>query len=308
MISRTDETIPDAIRNIQKDLTRHLSFGHTREITVGRDYAEAGIGDLLDWMDKEPNFHISSFLTTAHGKAKDIAQLIPLYEQMPAEVLRKMTLQHIMFSTSVRDILISTYSKVGFATNYLSIRKEAIPSENDKQEKWAGIQGAALYQEDKMKGTLNVEDARAIAWANGRLGKQAFSVTWDEGKSRASVLFNKLKATRKVKMTKKGPQFMIKLYASGNLIYKKDTKKRNDTELTHLITKLLNSKIEEDLSSAITMTKRVGADALKLGTLLEWKYPGYWKNIQEDWSEYYKNQSDIRIQTKVDVIYTTNQP
>ncbi|WP_156430851.1 Ger(x)C family spore germination protein [Paenibacillus sp. FJAT-26967] len=308
MVSKTDVTIPDAVRQIQKDLTRRINFGHTREIIVGRDYAESGIGDLLDWISKEHSFHISAFLATAPHKAKDIAELTPLYEQMPAEVLRKMNLQRTMFSTSVKEALLAYSSNVGFGTNYMSIGFETMPGENEKMQKWAGIQGAALYQRDKMTGTLDAPEARAVAWATGRLGRQVFSVTWDEGKSRGGVLLDQLKATRKVKMTERGPQFTIHLEATGNLIYSKDMKRRSDTERTLMIAKLLASKIEKDLNSAIRLTKKYGSDTLKLGLLLEWNYPQYWNKVREDWPDYYKTQSDIQVKAKVDVTHITNQP
>lgn len=301
MISRSGITIPDTLSIIQKDLTRRLNFGHTREIIVGQDYAEAGIGDLLDWIEKEPNFHISSYLATAEGKAKDIAELTPLYEEMPAEVLRKMTLQHYLFTTKVKECLIARYSHVGFSTNYMSI--SSLPT-----EKWAGINGAALYQGDKMTGSLPYREARAIAWSSGRLGRQVYSTTWDDGKSQASVLFDNFKFNKKVRMTKQGPRFTIQLKASGDIIYRKDSKRRNDTEISRIVTNQLNSKIESDLSSALRMTKNSKSDALKLGLLLEWNYPGYWKRIHEDWPEFYRNLNHVQIKAKVDVINVTNQP
>ncbi|GIP26729.1 hypothetical protein J23TS9_18590 [Paenibacillus sp. J23TS9] len=307
MITRSDITIPDTMRTIQKDLTRRLNFGHTREIMVGQDFANDGIGDLLDWIEKEPNFHISSFLTTAEGKAKDVAELTPLYEQMPAEVLRKMNLQHNFFSTKVKECLIARYSQVGFATNLMSIGFTPIPSEG-KTEKWAGIKGAALYQGDKLTGTLPSQEARAIAWNAGRLGRQAYTVTWDGGESRASVLFDNFKFTKSVRMTKQGPRFMIHLKTSGNMIYKKDSKQRKDTEVSHIVTNLLNSKIESELNSALRMTKKSGSDVLKLGLLLEWKYPRYWKRVHENWPEYYRTSNHVQIKANVDVINITNQP
>ncbi|MGN7355815.1 Ger(x)C family spore germination protein [Paenibacillus sp. SAF-054] len=308
MVSNTDLTLSDTIRTIQRDLTRRLNFGHTREIVVGREYAEEGIGELLDWIDKEPSFHISTFLTTAEGRAREIAGLLPLYEQMPAEVLRKMTMQHTLFTTKVKECLISYYSKVGFATNYMSISVKRMPSENERPEKWGGIHGAALYQGDKMKGSLPAEEARVLAWATGRLGKQVFTVTWDDGQSYASVMLKDMEAVRRVRMTKQGPQFSIKLKADGSIVNQKDAKRRNDTELSRLVTDLLNKKVVHELESALDMTKESEADVLKLGLLLEWKYPAYWKGVRDNWPKEYKHSRPVRIKAQVDLTNITNQP
>ncbi|WP_068618523.1 Ger(x)C family spore germination protein [Paenibacillus tuaregi] len=308
IISKTGDTIPDAFMDLQKDLTRRLNFGHTREIIVGRDYAEEGIGDLLDWIRMEPAFHISSFLGTAPGKAREVADLIPLYEQMPAEVLRKMNLQHVMFSTTVRDCLIANSSKVGFVTNYMLVGTQPTPSENGKSEEWVGIRGAALYQHDKFKGTLEAEEARALAWATGRLDRLAYTVYWDKGDSRASVLFTDLKATKKVTLSDGTPRYTITLTGFGDLLYKKDSKQRDETELNSIITTQLNAKVKLDLERALHQTRQLGSDALGLGLLLEWKYPGLWERIREDWTDYYKDKVEIEVKTTMNVRYLTNKP
>ncbi|MEC0369150.1 Ger(x)C family spore germination protein [Paenibacillus chibensis] len=276
MVTRTDLTLPDTIRSIQKDLTRRINFGHTREIVVGRDYAKDGIADLLDWIHMEPSLHISTFLTTAPGKAKEVAKLTPVYEQLPSEVLRKMMMQHTLFSTKLKESLIARFSKVGYATNLMYMTEAPLESDDDSSQQWAGIQGAAVYQEDRLSGTLPLREARALAWGSGTLGKQVYTVYWDEGKSHASVLFTSFDAHRKVNMTKQGPQFTIYLQATGNMVNRMDAKHRNATEMTQLVTDLLNKKAVEELESAINMTQDMRADALKLGLLLEWKYPGYW--------------------------------
>lgn len=308
MISKTGESVPDAIRLIQKDLTRQINFGHTSTVIIGREYAEAGIGDLLDWADREPTFHISSFLITATGKARQIAELMPLYEQMPSEVLRRMSLQRTLYTTTVKECLIAHYSKVGFATNYMSIQSKMLPSENEKKVNWAGIQGTALYQDDKMKGILHTNEARSIAWAANRLRKQAYTVEWDGGSSRASVLLYNLKANKKVRMTREGPVFTIHLEGVGSLVYKKDAKQRNDTELSRIVTELLNAKVNKELDSALHKSKLLGTDALKLGLLLEWKYPDYWRKVRENWPEYYKDREHIQTESKVEITIITNKP
>ncbi|MNU47815.1 Spore germination protein B3 precursor [compost metagenome] len=306
VVTKSDDTIPDALRNIQKDLTRRLNFGHTRIVVVSHDYAEKGINELLDWMNREPTFHLSAFLVVAPGTAKEITELVPLYEQFPAEVLRKMILQHSLLSTSVKECLIAHSSKMGFATDQLLYEVENIPSENDQTQKWTGIQGITLFRGDKFAGTLGLDESRALTWAIGKIGRQVISTTWDGGASRASILFTQLKTKKHVRMTNEGPRFDIQLIGKGDLVNFKDHEHRDAKEVNQLIEELLKKKIENDLAAAIRSSQRAKADVLRLGLLLEWNYPEEWKKYRQEWDDYYHNRIQIRASAQIDVKNNSN--
>lgn len=304
IVTKTDDTIPDALRNIQKDLTRRLNFGHTRVVVVSHEYAEKGISELLDWINKEPNFHLSAFLVTAPGTAKEITELVPLYEQLPAEVLRKMILQHSLLSTSVKECLIARASAMGFAVNQLSFGTEVMPSENNQQEKWAGLQGLSLFQKDKLVGTLELDESIALAWANGTLGRQVMSIIWDDGASRASILFTQLKAKKHLRMTDEGPRFEIELTGKGDLLSIQDNRHQDANEVNQLIEERLEKKALKDLDAAIKSTQRARADVLSLGLLMEWNYPKQWKKYSQE--DYY-NRIPIKTSVHIDVKNNINE-
>ncbi|MBP2001481.1 spore germination protein KC [Paenibacillus shirakamiensis] len=306
MTTKNALTVPDALRLIEAELTRRLNFGHTKMIVVGHTYAQAGIHDLLDWLDREPSFHSNAFIITAPGSAKDISQLVPLYEQMPGEVLRKMVMQRSLFTTRVKDALISTTIGEGFATDLLSFNTIQDTGQNE-DSKWVGVQGGALYEGDKLKGQLMIEQSRALAWAIGNLGRQVYSITWNGDKSRASVLFHTLKAKKDVKMTADGPLFEISLDATGDLIYKRDPQNLKDLEINPLVVKLLKAKIEKDMHGAIRETQKVEADVLQFGMNLDWKYPKEWEKLKKHWSSYYKNDLKYQVHIDLNVKNTNNQ-
>lgn len=54
-VSKTADTIADAMLLVQKDLTRQLSLSQLKIIVLGKAYAEQGIGELLLWIRREPS-------------------------------------------------------------------------------------------------------------------------------------------------------------------------------------------------------------------------------------------------------------
>ncbi|WP_339315289.1 Ger(x)C family spore germination protein [Paenibacillus sp. FSL R10-2734] len=301
-VSKTAQTIPDAMLLIQKDLTRQLSLSQLKVIVLGKAYAEQGISELLLWIEREPSLPLGTYVMASPGSAKEMITLTPIYEQLPSDVLKNFGSEKYMFSTTIKDCLFAEASGVGFAINNLSFGKKEETSNEGKSQYWAGIQGAMLFQKDKMKGTLKFKEGRALAWASGRLKLAVYSVDWDEGQSAASVVFVSTKSSKKINLTDKGPVFTVKLKGKASVIYLRDSKNRDQEELSHIITERLSDKVTSNLTEAIRYSQEAGADILKLGLLLEWNDPKQWKQLKERWEDYYAHEADIKVKTDFRIV------
>ncbi|MEK4156124.1 Ger(x)C family spore germination protein [Paenibacillus sp. FSL R10-2779] len=301
-VSKTADTIADAMLLVQKDLTRQLSLSQLKIIVLGKAYAEQGIGELLLWIRREPALPLGTYVMASPGSAKEMNTLTPIYEQLPSDVLMSFGTEKYMFSTTIKDCLFAEASGVGFAINNLSFGKKEETKKEGKPQYWAGIQGAMLFQNEKMKGILKLKEGRALAWAAGKLKLSVYSVTWDGGESAASVVFVSTKASKKVKLTDKGPVFTVKLKGKASVIYLRDPKKRNLEEISNIITEKLSDKITANLTEAIRLSQEAGADVLQLGMLLEWNDPKLWKEVRERWDNYYTHEADIKVATDFRIV------
>ncbi|WP_340034465.1 Ger(x)C family spore germination protein [Paenibacillus sp. FSL E2-0202] len=301
-VSKTADTIADAMLLVQKDLTRQLSLSQLKIIVLGKAYAEQGIGELLLWIRREPSLPLGTYVMASPGSAKEMNTLTPIYEQLPSDVLRSFGTEKYMFSTTIKDCIFAEASGVGFAINHLSFGKKEETTKEGKPQYWAGIQGAMLFQNEKMKGILKLKEGRALAWAAGKLKLSVYSVTWDGGESAASVVFVSTKSSKKVKITDKGPVFTVKLKGKASVIYLRDPKKRNLEEISNIITEKLSDKVTANLTEAIHLSQKAGADVLQLGMLLEWNDPKLWKQLRERWDNYYAHEADIKVKTDFRIV------
>ncbi|OMD92867.1 hypothetical protein BSK49_00300 [Paenibacillus odorifer] len=301
-VSKTADTIADAMLLVQKDLTRQLSLSQLKIIVLGKAYAEQGIGELLLWIRREPSLPLGTYVMASPGSAKEMNTLTPIYEQLPSDVLRSFGTEKYMFSTTIKDCIFAEASGVGFAINNLSFGKKEETTKEGKPQYWAGIQGAMLFQNEKMKGILKLKEGRALAWAAGKLKLSVYSVTWDGGESAASVVFVSTKSSKKVKITDKGPVFTVKLKGKASVIYLRDPKKRNLEEISNIITEKLSDKVTANLTEAIRLSQKAGADVLQLGMLLEWNDPKLWKQLRERWDNYYAHEADIKVKTDFRIV------
>lgn len=294
-VVKTAETIPDALTEIQKDLTRSLSLAKVKSVVVGHKYAKQGIGDLLEWMRREPTLPLGTYLFTSPGQAQTITKLAPTFETLPSEVLMKFGQENYMLGTTIKECLMAEASGMGYALNYLSFQNSMDDSVPGVQEYWVGMQGASLFQKDRMKGTVGLQEAKALAWAVGHNNNPELSVKWDDGRSKASAIFFISKSSKSVRMTEKGPEFHITLKGRASLVYKKDAENRSKTAFSKEVREALERKAEKDLKKALDASQKAGTDVLQLGMLVEWHYPEEWKKIREQWDDHYKNHAVIKV-------------
>lgn len=301
-ISKTGKTLADALMLIQEDLTRQLSLSQLKVIILGQAYAKQGISDLLLWVRREPSIPFGAFIMASPGSAKEVNKLTPIYEQLPAEVLKNFGLEGHMLSTTVRDCLFAEASGVGFAINHLSFGVKEETSAEGKPQYWAGIQGATLFQSGRMKGNVNFDHGRALAWALGKLKLGVYTITWDGGESAASIVFVNTKASKKVKIIDDRPLFTVKLKGKASVIYLKNPKNKSQEELSKVITERLGEVVSSELNGAIHRSQELGADILQLGLLLEWNDPRVWKKLNDEWESYYAHDADVKVTTDFGIV------
>ena len=51
------------------------------------------------------------------------------------------------------------------------------------------------------------------------------------------------------------------------------------------------------MEQAVNQTRQAGSDALMLGLLLEWHYPDTWRSMRKEWTDYYRHEIDIDVET-----------
>jgi spore germination protein KC len=303
MVSKTAATIPDAVILIQKDLSRRLEVSHLKIVVVGKKYAQQGIGDMLEWFKRQPEIPLGTYIMAAPGRAKEIPKLSPVFEQLPDQVLSNIVKENIMYSTTIRDCMLSEASNMGYAMNYLSFGTINETSDQGKTEYWAGIGGVMLFQDKKMKGLLKIKEGRSLALAAGHLAGHntlpVYSITWeDDGKGAASAIFLSNKASTSVKMTAEGPVFAVKVKGRAGITFFQDSEGRKADQLSELIITKLQAEVVKEISESLEQVRKTGADVLQLGMLLEWNYPEEWKRLREHWEDYYSREAQIKVTAK----------
>lgn len=300
LVTKTASTITEAVNLMQKDLPRHLQISHIKTVVIGKKYAAQGIDEMLEWFKRQPEIPMGTYIMVAPGRAKEIATLSAIFEQLPDQVLRNFSELNLTYATTIRDCLLAEANNMGYTMNYLLLSENAEEMEQGKPVKWVGVQGVMLFTKMKMKGTLNGVDSTALAWAAGdlagHLALPIHTVKWEEdSKGQATGLFYNNSVSKSVKLTSEGPVFYIKLKGKASITYFKDSGTENAIEQSGTIKRELEEQAVAYTSRAIQKTQEAGADVLQLGMLLEWNHPKEWKELKERWDDYYAKKTKIIV-------------
>lgn len=300
MVTKSSSTVQDALHLIQRDLSRRLDFSHAKVVVVGKSYAEAGLEELTGWLQREPTTILSTYLMVASGDAKKAAELTPVFEQMPSEVLTRFADQHNMITTNLKDYLYAESANQGYALTYLATGMKPMVADQEKLKPWTGIQGTALFHHHKLVATLPMKESLAVSWAVNEVKGPMYTVSWDEGK-KASVFLITSSSKKSVRMVSGHPVFTVKLNGTGDIVYKQKHKQLDTLQVKELIERELNEQITGHLTKALHTSQRVGADILQLGMLVDWNYPDHWKRVHANWPDYYKNEVEIQVVTDIKI-------
>ena len=125
-----------------------------------------------------------------------MAELTPIFEQMPSEVLIRFADQHNMITTNLKDCLYAESGNQGYALNYLSAGLKPMVAEQEKLKPWAGIQGTALFRHHKLVATLPMKESLAVSWAVNEVKGPLYTVSWKEGEGKRVYHHIKLQEVR----------------------------------------------------------------------------------------------------------------
>ncbi|MCZ0701707.1 spore germination protein KC [Natronobacillus azotifigens] len=298
-VTHEAENVAAAYRKIQSDITRHISWGHTRIIVFSEEFAKNGVYEPLEFFSRQPAFHSKSLVLIAPGKAIDITKLTPAFERFPAEVLHKFIQQEVTVRTTVADFLRVYYYGGNMLAPMLTVGEEPMLSEEQKVRTWVGTGGAALFRKGKMVDELSEQDMRGALWFERITRESVITIdSFTDGKPISIIVLDSV--IKKNPIIKENNQlgFQLEIKVKDDLLSVDSEINISDpSTLTKLEVEIAKA-LEDRIQSAFQKTQEIGADVFNLGEYFEWYHPNEWKELKDDWPEHYKN---IELESKITI-------
>jgi spore germination protein KC len=287
IVTKKAESIPVAVRKIRSDLSREVSWGHCRVVVVGRKMAEKGIKPLLEFTSREPNLHTKTYLFVSPMKGTDIAKLTPVFERLPSEVIREYAQRHVTLGTTIKDGLQAEAIGGDLVASLLTIGQTEMVSEKGRISTWIGTDGAAIFKNGAMVGTLDVMQMRAVLWLQGNMRSSLNSIQSPTDGKTISFLIQSSKAKIKPYVKDNRITYTIQIEAEDDVLSSESSIDLKDPQEIDRLEARLAKQLQGRIIRAIQATTEKGVDAFGFGRILDWHYPKLWKKIKQDWRDVY---------------------
>jgi len=288
LIDSRGGTITEAINNNILLSGNILYYAHVQVIVIGREAAERGIWEYIDYVNGQNSFRLMLRPVVADGSAAELMQAKALKTDVSSFELRE------ILASNERIYRAPDIPIYRLANDILEEGIEGILPlahiEDNQGEPTSKIAGTALFVGDRLAGTLDETETQYLLWLRGKveggtvtLGKDVFEVI--EGKTSLECGRNTVKIKLSVRMSAEEGSF------DGE---------RTERELKELI--------ESDIAGLVKKLQTLGCDAAGFGRRLKRANAGEWREVAENWREQFgRLEVTVEAEPSVTVFKRTNR-
>ncbi|GAA0135419.1 hypothetical protein YSY43_22590 [Paenibacillus sp. YSY-4.3] len=302
-VTKTGQNLPQALQDIQSDISRRITFGQTRIVVIGSALAKHGIDPVLEFISRRITFHISANLFVTPGKVLELVETPTTFERFVSVILKSYITHRLTIDATLRDVLLARYGSGDVLVPMLSFSKapERVVKK-EKSEIWLGVDGAAMLVKGRMiDKQLNKEEMKTALLLYSNIKEMTFQIeSPTDGKE---VIFNVDDVTTKFIAELKENKPAVRLVIRGTAsILSSDSKLdlQND-EMLILLQRELNKEVRSRIMQLIQSTRTAKADVFQMGNYFNWKHPDVWKKFRSNWNEFYANGLDIEASVNIRV-------
>lgn len=301
-VTKKGKNITEALSLITIDLSRPLTFGQTQIIVLGDKYAQQGITSILEFVERQPAFHLSANLFVTTGKAIMLKKTPMVFEQFLSQILTKYIKHHHTLDTTVKDAILTEYRGGDILLPMLNFKLQPeIEVNHPNKNRWMFVDGAAIISGNKMVSTLSKENLRGALWLSSQVHNSFITVPSPSDGKDISCFAQNISTDIKPVVKDGIISFSIKSKAEAFIVQSESTIDLRESEMLLKIQKKLNETVKSNIEEVINKTKKFKSDAFLMNYYLEWKYPKAWKQIEPRWKDYYSTSLPIDISIDIDL-------
>lgn len=287
VLSSQGKSFFEAVRNFATITPRKLIFSHNKMIVMGKGLAQSGIAQVMDYMDRDPEFRRTSWMLVANDTAKKIIEAQVPIEALPAKGVE------IMMLGFQRNAFVYPITRNKFVLNLKSDTKVSYaPIIELKKTKNSQIKiiKTAIFKSNRLIGELNAEESRSLLWLKNEIigdtviipfeskggQQQLISIDINEGKTEITPVFSA-----------EGVRMQITCQGKATLQEAENTRIQIKSQK---VFDEVNSQVEEILKSRLERTivkaqKQYNADFVEFATTIHNYSPQEWNRVKNRWQE-----------------------
>ncbi len=308
VVSEKGRTIPEAQSKISERVSRTIFWGHNLVIIFGKTAAEQGLREVLNFLYRNFQPREASWALISKGDAREIFEKgRPVLERTNSQTIDKlMTINGI--GVEIVPFLRDMYrSGSNPATPSITlVKKDLVAGAQSRalQEPVPGIEGLAVFKNDRLKGFLSPEETKGFDFLRNFHTKPKSLVFITPGlEEKKEVSFQTLRWTTRADPVQEGNnlKIFIEINLLGNILAQKGHEDIYDMKVLKKIEEKASGEVERLVRAAVVKAQgEYETDIFGFGETYRKKYRKMWPEVGPRWDEEFAG-AEIRLSVKVTV-------
>lgn len=316
-VTSVGRTMFDAVRNLMTKSGDRLFYPHNSVIVFGEAAARAGLDPFIDFLQRDPEIRLGTWMLVTQGKAEDIILARSDEEEVAGRHIN-LLLDDIRSTSKGIAMDILDYMNMDLADGFEPVLGDIQKVENEDEHGFLA-EGAGAFRGDKLVAWLDAEDVRGYLWMTNRIKGGIIAayegeVDEDSGVEASElnqrISFEIIRSKTKIKPILDEDQnlrFEIEVNANCNLGERMAGEEASTEEEINKLRNILNHAVIREMQGIVQKAQQdLKSDIFGLGASVSREYPKYWKEIKDDWEDIFPTvEIEIQVQSEVKLIGLT---
>ena len=276
------KSVFESIRSALDTSNRKLYLSHNQVLIYGRETAEHGLRNYIDFFIRDYEARMNVPLVIADGKASELLEVKPENAVLSAEFLRDLISLQNKQGDGVDTRLFT------FAQDLASWEKGTlvpiVGTEGEGEEKHLKIKGTAIIKNDTMVGELDDVATRGVSWVTGDVTEGTVTVVTSQGL--ATVEITDAKVSKKITFDNSGKmRVKIEIQQTGIIGHATGGAGSGYEKNTEEIQKAIEEEIEKEIRAGKKKLVEYKCDAYGFGDYLRRFDNDRWEQVNSKWDK-----------------------
>ncbi|WP_261131163.1 Ger(x)C family spore germination protein [Bacillus sp. Marseille-Q3570] len=303
VFTSTGDTVFEALRRAAKSVPRRMFFSHTSNIIVSEEIARQGLSDMLDLIDRDPEFRTQIHILIARESSAEelLRQLTPLEEIPARKISGSLENTESLIGTGLAmtvDEMIETLiikNKQPIITGIKSDKQPIVTQERAGEPNLI-IDGLAIFKEDRLQEWVDDKDARGILLALGKIKSTIVNLSCKGEEDKIAIEVIRSNTSLTVNMEQEIPKLKVNLGLEGNIAEVNCPLAIESSKVVHQLEKKTEKELTNEVMKSIHSAQELKLDIFGFGEGLHRKNPEVWKKVKHDWNNLF-SEAEVDVST-----------
>ncbi|TDB53176.1 MULTISPECIES: Ger(x)C family spore germination protein [Bacillaceae] len=310
--SAQGNNLVEASRRASTKISRRLYYAHTNLVVIGERLAkEDGVNLLIDALDRDPEFRITSTFTIAsNSTAAALVKALTPIDKIPANKILK-TLEFSQrrwggtIKASLQDVMKGIHSpgKQTIVSGFRIVGNEEQAQklgnlEESAPEATLRAAGIAVLKEGKLVDWLYGETARGTVWILDKIQGTDINIDWEGTKEAIAYQTVRQKTNVSSQLKSGNPHMTVHTRVEGEIGALNVPIDITNPKVIREIEEAIGKEIKKELTKSIEHAQSKKTDVFGFGEVVHRTSPKKWKKLEPEWSDAYFPELTVDVKVE----------